>query len=93
MTEEYLSWTGEGIDCETCGWNVDEVSLEINGGEWDLYTRYGCYGGARFGSDLESNLADVLDELKHVRSFAESDLDDLDEIEARVRGVICENTH
>lgn len=91
MTDEYLSWTGEGVDCETCGWGFDEVSLSFEDGEWDLYTRYGCYGSARFGSDLGSNLDEILDELRHVRSFAEESLEDLDAIEARVRALFNED--
>ena len=69
------------------------VILEIDGDEWDLRTRYGCYSGARFGSDLGSNLGEVLEELQHVRSFAESGLGELDVIEGKVRGLFGENAN
>lgn len=40
---------GEGYDCETCGWNYDDIDVTEygpeDGGDWEVRVSSGCYGG------------------------------------------------
>ena len=38
----------DGSECETCGWNPEEIEVEVNLNTMlvDLGIRVGCYGGA-----------------------------------------------
>lgn len=64
-----ITFGGEGMDCDTCGWSYDEGELYyFPDGKFYLETRYGCYGGA-YNEDREG----VLEELEHVARFMDAD--------------------
>ncbi|MFS0885286.1 hypothetical protein [Aeromicrobium sp. 179-A 4D2 NHS] len=43
-----LQWYGPGSDCETCGWNGEEVTVYFcaRTSKWTLQGSWGCYSGA-----------------------------------------------
>lgn len=53
--------SGEGSDCDTCGWSEDTIELVVNPvtDEWRLSHRFGCYGGVGYTSD--ENTVDEVD--------------------------------
>lgn len=64
--KEYM-WFGEGINCESCGWEPDSVWLGVNpDGSFEYESRYGCYGGL-ITEDFDSAMGD----LRHVISFSD----------------------
>lgn len=68
-----VNWTGEGSDCDTCGWNYDEAELEVYPSGWVLRTRYGCYDGAFIVNDL----GDAWEEIEHIERFSEDTLSEI----------------
>lgn len=56
---------GDGMDCETCGWNSDDGEFHyFPDGRFYLSTRYGCYNG-----NYTEDKAKVLAELAHCARF------------------------
>ena len=62
-----------GSDCETCGWNPEDITVEADKDTrtWSVRASIGCYHGWYVDSTQDDALSILRGELKHTTSDTE----------------------
>lgn len=65
---------GDGSDCDTCGWNIEEAELDLDwegdgSGIWCFSYRVGCYGGSSIMSTEENAFPRLQKMLTDLRGY------------------------